>query len=264
MLKLTLAPVLALLIGAASANAALNEEPPKDEPMQAVQVAPGGVQPLLPKLWQSRAPVTWKLERGGYWASLGHSNTVLLIQADGPPGRATRLRLRVCRVEAFDADARAPVRVAPLAEKVFSAAELAADKARMVSHNFYIPGETFRYCLMTTLRFEPAGADAFASATVRAAVIEFLEDKGTVPTTSKWIEPSHKADAAWVGRERLRAPWADGRPVGGRLEETDGALRFAPAAPRTTDPPEVNEPKLGARPESEADAAADLEEKAEK
>jgi hypothetical protein len=264
MSRAVLAPLLALLIGVASANAALNEEPPKDEPAQAAQVAPGGVQPLLPKLWQSRAPVTWKLERGGFWASLGHSNTVLIIQPDGPPGRATRILLRVCRVEAFDAATRAPARVTPLAEKVFSAAELAAAKARAASHNLYIPGETFRYCLMTTVRFEPAGAGAFASASLRAAVIEFLEDKGTVPTTSKWIEPSHKADASWIGRERLRAPWTDGRPVGGRLEETDGALRFAPAAPRTTDPPEVNEPKLGARPEAEADAAADLEEKAEK
>lgn len=257
---------LAILASSLTTRAALNEEPPKEEPAQVAQVAPGGVQPLLPKLWQSRDPVTWKLDRGAVWASLGHSAAVLTIAPDGLPGKAARIAVTVHRVEAFDPATKAPVKVMPLTEKVFTAAELANVKGKTAAHNFYVPGETFRYCLMTTLRFEPAGggAQAFASVSLRVAVIEFLEDKGTVPTTSKWIEPTNKADASWAKRERLLAPWTDGRPVGGRLEGTPAQPVFGPAAPRVVDAPEVKEPKLGANPEAEGDIAAELEDKAAK
>lgn len=254
------------LAAALPSRAATNEEAPKEEPVQIVQVAPGGVQPLLPKLWQSRDPVTWKLDRGGVWASLGHSAIVLAITPDGPPGRAARITMTVYRVEAFDAATKSPAKVTPLAEKVFAVSELAGAKGKTVSYNFYLPGDTFRYCLMSVLRFDLAGngdARAFAAASARVAVIEFLEDKGTVPTTSKWIEPTHKPDASWAKRERLLAPWTDGRPVGGRFESAATPL-FGPAAPRAIDAPEVKEPKLGANPEGEADAAVDLEDKAEK
>jgi hypothetical protein len=264
--ELTLGLLIALL-ATGPVRAALNEEPPKDEPAQAAQVAPGGVQPLLPKLWQARAPVTWKLDRGGVWASLGHSATVMTIVPDGPPGKAARITMAVWRVEAFDAATKAPAKVAPLAEKVFAAAELAGVKGKVAAHNFYVPGDIFRYCLMTTLRFDLSGggeARTFATASVRAAVIEFLEDKGTVPTTSKWIEPTNWADASWAKRERLLAPWADGRPVGGRLEGAAATPAFGPAAPRVIDAPEVREPKLGVNPEGEGDVAAELEDKAEK
>lgn len=265
-LQTTLAPLVALLASSLSVCTALNEEPPKDEPAQVAQVAPGGVQPLLPKLWQARDAVTWKLDRGAVWASLGHSATVMTIAPDGPPGKAARIVVTVHRVESFDAATKAPVKVTPLAGKVFAVAELAGVKGKTAAHNFYVPGETFRYCLMTTLRFEPAGggAQAFASASLRVAVIEFLEDKGTVPTTSKWIEPTNKADASWAKRERLLAPWADGRPVAGRLEGTPAQPVFGPAAPRVVDAPEVKEPKLGANPEAEGDIAAELEDKAAK
>ena len=215
---------------------------------------------LLPNAWQERTPISYDLKDGSAWASLGHSSVVLVMIHSNKPEEA--LTLTMHRVLRFDETNGSPRESEVLLERVFSMQELAKQKAGSLAFRMDYPpyppsnritGSGFRYCLRGVLSFAIEN-NALTKLDASITPIEFVFDDA-VPTTSKWIEATNDSDSRWFDREKVKAPWADGKAVAGSANiGTDGKPIFSAPAARPTKPikPGIKVPTLNLKDESGA------------